>query len=183
LIRSDSSIYGAVNEIVPANRLMTRAREIAAGIAKLPPLTSKYTRIGFTQRLRRLVDRGSGYGLALEGITAADVARISAPERDSLVRRRKAWISKIADPSGYLPAQCRAKLVQDAQSRGSTAALRGRSIPDRTKQRLGEEDLREAGDAGGPPRTRRQVEIRQACLPVGQVAPVAPATYQGFVKR
>jgi hypothetical protein len=29
----------------------------------------------------------------------------------------------------------------------------------------------------------RQVEMRQACLPVGQVAPVAPATYQGFVKR
>ena len=31
--------------------------------------------IGFTHRLRRLVDGGSGYGLALEGITAADVAR------------------------------------------------------------------------------------------------------------
>jgi Nitronate monooxygenase len=59
----------------------------------------------------------------------------------------------------------------------------GSSIPDWTKQRLGEEDLREAGDAGGPPRTRRQVEMRQACLPVGQVGPVAPATYQGFVKR
>ena len=48
---------------------------------------------------------------------------------------------------------------------------------------LGEEDPRAAGDADGPPRTRRQVEMRQACLPVGQVAPVAPATYQGFVKR
>jgi hypothetical protein len=30
---------------------------------------------------------------------------------------------------------------------------------------------------------RRQVEMRQACLPVGQVAPVAPATYRGFMKR
>jgi hypothetical protein len=28
-----------------------------------------------------------------------------------------------------------------------------------------------------------KVEIRQACLPVGQAAPVAPATYHGFVKR
>jgi hypothetical protein len=65
---------------------------------------------------------------------------------------------------------------------GRFCARSGRSIPDRTKQRLGEEDLREAG-VGGPPRTRRQVEMRQACLPVGQVAPVAPATYQGFVKR
>jgi len=47
------------------------------------------------------------------------------------------------------------------------SARSGRSIPDRTKQQLGKEDLREAGDAGGPPRTRRQVEMRQACLPVG----------------
>ena len=28
-----------------------------------------------TQRLRRIVDEGVGYGLALEGISAADVAR------------------------------------------------------------------------------------------------------------
>jgi enoyl-CoA hydratase/carnithine racemase len=78
LSAQEAKDYGAVNEIVPADRLMTRGREIAVGIAKLPPLTSKYTRIGLTQHLRRLVDGGSGYGLALEGITAADVARISA---------------------------------------------------------------------------------------------------------
>jgi enoyl-CoA hydratase/carnithine racemase len=69
---------GVVNEIVPANELLARAREIASNIVKLPPLTSKYTRIGFTQRLRRLVDENIGYGLALEGITAADNARQSA---------------------------------------------------------------------------------------------------------
>ena len=68
---------GVINEIVPADALLNRAREIAGGIAKMPPLTSKYTRIGFTQRLRRIVDEGIGYGLALEGITAADVARSS----------------------------------------------------------------------------------------------------------
>jgi hypothetical protein len=32
-------------------------------------------------------------------------------------------------------------------------------------------------------RAPAEVEMRQACLTVGQVAPVAPATYQGFVKR
>ena len=69
---------GRGNEIVAANNLLSRAREVAAGIVKLPPLTSKYTRIGFTQRLRRIVDEGIGYGLALEGITAAEVARASA---------------------------------------------------------------------------------------------------------
>ena len=70
--------WGAVNEIVPAERLLARAHEIAEQIAALPPLTSRYTRIALTQKLRRIVDEGTGYGLALEGISAADVARSMA---------------------------------------------------------------------------------------------------------
>ena len=70
--------WGAVNEIVPADKLLARAREIAQQLAKLPPLTSSYTRIALTQRLRRIIDEGVGYGLALEGISAADVARSQA---------------------------------------------------------------------------------------------------------
>jgi enoyl-CoA hydratase/carnithine racemase len=71
--------WGAVNEIVPAGMLLHRAREIAEGLAKLPPLTTRYTRIALTQKLRRIVDEGVGYGLALEGISAADVARKAEP--------------------------------------------------------------------------------------------------------
>jgi enoyl-CoA hydratase/carnithine racemase len=71
--------WGAVNEIVPAGKLLGRAREIAEGLAKLPPLTTRYTRIALTQKLRRIVDEGIGYGLALEGISAADVARRTTP--------------------------------------------------------------------------------------------------------
>nr|WP_086493984.1 enoyl-CoA hydratase/isomerase family protein [Novosphingobium panipatense] len=67
--------WGVVNEIVPADRLLARAHEIADSLASLPPLTSCYTRIALTQRLRRLIDEGTGYGLALEGISAAEVAR------------------------------------------------------------------------------------------------------------
>jgi enoyl-CoA hydratase/carnithine racemase len=67
--------WGAVNEIVPPDQLLVRAREIAEGLAKLPPLTARYTRIALTQKLRRVIDEGVGYGLALEGISAADVAR------------------------------------------------------------------------------------------------------------
>jgi enoyl-CoA hydratase/carnithine racemase len=70
--------WGAVNEIVPAQQLLARAREIAEGIAGLPPLTSRYTRIALTQKLRRIIDEGAGYGLALEGISAAEVARALA---------------------------------------------------------------------------------------------------------
>jgi enoyl-CoA hydratase/carnithine racemase len=71
--------WGAVNEIVPADQLLPRAREIAEGLAKLPPLTTRYTRIALTQKLRRIVDEGIGYGLALEGVSAADVARTRTP--------------------------------------------------------------------------------------------------------
>jgi enoyl-CoA hydratase/carnithine racemase len=70
--------WGAINEIVPADKLLVRAREIAEGLAKLPPLATRYTRIALTQKLRRIVDEGVGYGLALEGISAADVARSNA---------------------------------------------------------------------------------------------------------
>jgi enoyl-CoA hydratase/carnithine racemase len=73
--------WGAVNEIVPTNTLLARAREIAEGLAKLPRLTSSYTRIALTQKLRRIIDEGVGYGLALEGISAADVARSVAANR------------------------------------------------------------------------------------------------------
>jgi enoyl-CoA hydratase/carnithine racemase len=72
--------WGVVNELVATDALMPRAREIAEGLAKLPPLTSSYTRIALTQRLRRIIDEGVGYGLALEGITAADLARSKAAD-------------------------------------------------------------------------------------------------------
>ena len=67
--------WGAVNEIVAGDKLLPRAREIAEGLAKLPSLTTKYTRIALTQKLRRIIDEGVTLGLALEGISAAEVAR------------------------------------------------------------------------------------------------------------
>jgi enoyl-CoA hydratase/carnithine racemase len=70
--------YGAVNEIVPAADLMKRARTIANELAALPALTTHYTRVALTQRLRRLVEEGAGYGLALEGISAAQAASAMA---------------------------------------------------------------------------------------------------------
>src|ERR1700675_3116544 len=36
--------WGAVNEIVPADKLLARAREIAEGLARRPPLTTRNTR-------------------------------------------------------------------------------------------------------------------------------------------
>jgi len=71
----EAKTLGVIREIVTRDRLLDRAHEIARRIAKLPPLTASYTRIALTQRLRRGVDESVGYGLALEGISAADVAR------------------------------------------------------------------------------------------------------------
>ena len=70
--------WGVVNEIVPKPALMDRARAIAATLAALPALTTHLTRVALTQRLRRLIEEGVGYGLALEGISAAQVARSEA---------------------------------------------------------------------------------------------------------
>jgi enoyl-CoA hydratase/carnithine racemase len=64
--------WGAVNEIVAADKLLPRAREIAADLAKLPALTTHYARVVLTQKLRRIIDEGIGYSLALEGISAAN---------------------------------------------------------------------------------------------------------------
>jgi len=71
----EARTLGVVSEIVPRERLLERAREIAARMVRLPPLTVSYTRVALTQKLRRLVDESVGYGLALEGISAADVGR------------------------------------------------------------------------------------------------------------
>jgi enoyl-CoA hydratase/carnithine racemase len=50
--------WGAVNEIVPPEKLLPCAHEIAEGLANLPRLTTRYTRIALTQRLRRIIDEG-----------------------------------------------------------------------------------------------------------------------------
>jgi enoyl-CoA hydratase/carnithine racemase len=66
--------WGAVNEVVPADKRLPRAREIAERLTKLSPLATRYTQIALPQKLRSIIDGGVGYGLALEGISAADVA-------------------------------------------------------------------------------------------------------------
>ena len=66
---------GVVNEVLPKDKLMTRANELAERLAALPPLTARYTRVIFTQRLKRLLDENLGYGLALEGLGAIRVRK------------------------------------------------------------------------------------------------------------
>jgi len=66
--------WGVVNEVLPKERLMPRALELARQLAALPPLTRRYARTALIQRLRRLMDENLGYGLALEGLAAVEMS-------------------------------------------------------------------------------------------------------------
>src|SRR5260370_10767746 len=70
--------YGAVNEVVSREALLPRAWELARHMNKLSPLTLRYTRMALSTRVRRRLQEGLSYGLALEGISAAQVVLLNA---------------------------------------------------------------------------------------------------------
>jgi len=58
--------WGAVNEVLPKDRLLDRAWELARELAKRPPLVLRYTRLLFTQDLKRAFLDELAHGLARE---------------------------------------------------------------------------------------------------------------------
>jgi enoyl-CoA hydratase/carnithine racemase len=78
LSAAEAKEYGAVNEIVSREALLPRAWELARYMKKLNPLTLRYTRMALSHRFKRLLQEGLSYGLAIEGISAAQVALLSA---------------------------------------------------------------------------------------------------------
>ncbi len=63
---------GVVSEVLPADRLLARAWELAEQLVRQPPLTLRYARVTLTQRLKQLLLENLGYGLALQGLAAND---------------------------------------------------------------------------------------------------------------
>jgi enoyl-CoA hydratase/carnithine racemase len=67
--------WGVVAEIVPNGKALARARELASIYLKAPEVTRRNTRAHFIQPLKERIVREVGYGLSLEGASAADLVK------------------------------------------------------------------------------------------------------------
>ena len=67
--------WGVVAEVVPNGKALSRAQELAAHYLKAPEVARRNTRVHFVQPLKERIVREVGYGLSLEGASAADLVR------------------------------------------------------------------------------------------------------------
>src|SRR5207253_3231477 len=63
---ADALRLGLVAEVLPADKLLARAWELAEDLVRKPTLLLRYTRLLFTEYLRRQMHDLLGYGLARE---------------------------------------------------------------------------------------------------------------------
>jgi enoyl-CoA hydratase/carnithine racemase len=67
--------WGVVAEVVPNGEALSRAREVASLYLKAPEVTRRNTRVHFIQPLKERIVREVGYGLSLEGASAAALVK------------------------------------------------------------------------------------------------------------
>jgi enoyl-CoA hydratase/carnithine racemase len=67
--------WGVVGVVVPKGRALERARELASLYLRAPEVTRRNTRVHFIQPLKERIIREVGYGLSLEGASAADLVK------------------------------------------------------------------------------------------------------------
>ena len=67
--------WGVVAEVVTNGQAVARARELAALYLKAPEVTRRNTPAHFIQPLKERLVREVGYGLSLEGASAADLVK------------------------------------------------------------------------------------------------------------
>lgn len=71
----DAQSLGVVTEVVPNGGALARAREIAQRYLEKTDVTRRNTRIHFMQPIKERIVREVGYGLALEGASAAALVK------------------------------------------------------------------------------------------------------------
>src|SRR5271154_2361162 len=76
--------WGVVAEVVPNGTALSRGRELADLYLKAPEVTRRNTRVHFIQPLKERVVREVGYGLALEGSSAADLVKSNRSRANQL---------------------------------------------------------------------------------------------------
>jgi enoyl-CoA hydratase/carnithine racemase len=65
----DAHRLGVVHEILPPEKVLPRAWEIATRLASKPIHTLRYSRLLFTQSIKEAFQRDLAFGLALEGLS------------------------------------------------------------------------------------------------------------------
>jgi enoyl-CoA hydratase/carnithine racemase len=69
--------WGAVAEVVPQQTVLSRAQELAEQMTQRPQLTNRYMALIFRQRISRRLAEGMAVGMALESLTAANLAYVN----------------------------------------------------------------------------------------------------------
>lgn len=67
--------WGVVAELVDEGKALARALDLASIYLKAPEVTRRNTRVHFIQPLKERIVREVGYGLSLEGASAADLVK------------------------------------------------------------------------------------------------------------
>src|SRR5881296_1044883 len=81
--------WGVVGEVVPNGKALSRARELAELYLRAPEVTRRNTRIHFIQPLKERIVREVGYGLSLEGASAADVVKSLQGKSEPVAQKGK----------------------------------------------------------------------------------------------
>src|SRR5258706_420954 len=81
--------WGVIAEVVPNGTALPRARELANLYLKAPEATRRNTRVHFIQPLKERIVREVGYGLSLEGASAADLAKSMRAQNEPVAQKGK----------------------------------------------------------------------------------------------
>jgi enoyl-CoA hydratase/carnithine racemase len=79
--------WGVVAEVVAKGKALSRALELARLYLKAPEVTRRNTRVHFIQPLKERIVREVGYGLSLEGASAADLVKSMQAKSERVAKK------------------------------------------------------------------------------------------------